>query len=308
MLIKDCNSIIFSVIIPTYNREELISRSIESVLSQTLKDFEVVVVDDGSKDNTEQVIRTLNDPRIVYIKQENRGATAARNNGVRHARGKFISFLDSDDIWHPLMLEKQLEKFSSDPEIGCVYSDLNVITSKGEIVPFWNPTCLEGFIYKEALTQGFLSPMIVLSVKKQCIEEVGMFDETLPASQDDDICFKLAKRYKFGYIPYQLASVYTDVNNRISGSSKKVSLGWWMLWNKYEEDVINYCGKDVIADHYFDCLRRFSVLKDIEMRNKAMAKYEEFAGGSPFKKNILLFSLKCSELINKIRSNVIRII
>lgn len=299
---EDSKKVLFSVIIPTYNREYVIKRSIVSVLSQTETNFEVIVVDDGSTDETEQVVRNLNDSRVVYIRQDNKGATAARNNGVLHARGKYISFLDSDDTWNPLMLEKQIAKFNSDLEISCVYSDLNVVLPNGETASFWKPSCIDGYIYKEALTQGYLSPTIVLSVKKQCIDEVGGFDESLPASQDDDICFKLAKKFKFGYIPLQLASVYSDVNNRISVNPQKVARGWWMLWNKYEDDVVNLCGNDVMAGHYLDCVRRFTILKDVEMRDKAIAKYEKYVGKlSPFKKTILLYSIIAKEKIKIIK-------
>lgn len=291
---------LFSVIIPAFNREKEIKRTINSVLSQSLQDFEIIVVDDGSTDQTGTIVQSINDSRIVYVRQENKGATAARNNGVRHAKGKYISFLDSDDIWYPNTLERQLWKFNSDKEISCVYSDLNVIKSDGQISPFWKPTKIEGYIYKEALVQGYLSPMIVLSVKKSCIEDVGMFDEALPASQDDDICFKLAKKYKFGYVPDQLAGVYTDVDNRISGSSKRVSMGWWMLWNKYEVDVVNICGKEVMASHYFDCLYLFLKNKDHEMINKATAKYLTFGSLNLFQIGLINMSLHSSGLLDKI--------
>ena len=291
---------LFSVIIPAYNREKEIKRAVDSVLSQTLQDFEVIVVDDGSTDQTGAIVQSINDSRIVYVRQDNRGATAARNNGVRHAKGIYISFLDSDDIWYSNTLERQLWKFNSDKEISCVYSDLNIIKPGGQIMPFWKPTKIEGYIYKEALTQGYLSPMIVLSVKKSCIEAVGMFDEGLPASQDDDICFKLAKKYKFGFVSDQLAGVYTDVNNRISGSSKRVSMGWWMLWNKYEDDVVNFCGKEVMAAHYFNCLYLFLKNKDYEMINKAKAKYLTFGSLNLFQVGLIYMSLHSPRLFNKI--------
>ena len=140
---------LFSVVIPSYNRASLIRRSIDSVLSQSVTDFEIIIVDDGSTDNTEEVIKTIGDPRVVYLKQENKGATAARNNGVRHAKGDYVSFLDSDDVWYPTTLAKQLAKFKSDSEISCVYGDLNCIIESGESFEFWKPTGIEGFVYKE---------------------------------------------------------------------------------------------------------------------------------------------------------------
>ena len=98
-----------SVIIPTYNRAHLIKRSAESVLNQTYTNLELIIVDDGSTDDTEEVVKTLNDNRVTYIKQPNQGACAARNNGIDHAKGEFIAFQDSDDVWHEDKLEKQIK-------------------------------------------------------------------------------------------------------------------------------------------------------------------------------------------------------
>lgn len=98
-----------SVIIPTYNRAGLIARSAKSVLNQTYKNLELIIVDDGSTDDTEDIVQTLNDERVIYIKQTNQGACAARNNGIDHAKGEFIAFQDSDDVWHVDKLEKQIK-------------------------------------------------------------------------------------------------------------------------------------------------------------------------------------------------------
>ena len=102
------NTDLISVIIPTYNRAHLIKRSAQSVLNQTYKNLELIIVDDGSTDNTKEVIDSLNDERIVYVKQENHGVSSARNTGINVANGKYIAFQDSDDIWHSDKLEKQI--------------------------------------------------------------------------------------------------------------------------------------------------------------------------------------------------------
>ena len=101
-----------SVIIPTYNRADFIGRAIESVLDQTYQDFEIIVIDDGSKDNTENIVKSFDDTRITYIRlKDNKGAAVARNTGIGTARGKFIAFQDSDDEWLPQKLAKQMEVF-----------------------------------------------------------------------------------------------------------------------------------------------------------------------------------------------------
>jgi len=123
-----------SVIISTYNRAHLIGRAIQSVLNQTYQDFEVIVVDDGSTDNTEEIVKSFNDPRIRYIRHEkNKGAAAARNTGIKAARGKYIAFQDSDDEWLPEKLEKQMKVFeNAPPEAGVVYTDMQRINEDGE--------------------------------------------------------------------------------------------------------------------------------------------------------------------------------
>lgn len=119
------NDYVFSVVIPVYNREAILRDTLKSVLNQTLKEFEVLVVDDGSKDNPLSVIESFNDDRIKYIRQENRGGGAARNNGIVNARGKYVAFLDSDDLFLPDKLERYSKEFSSDKKI-VLYSSMFV--------------------------------------------------------------------------------------------------------------------------------------------------------------------------------------
>ena len=295
---------LFSVIIPTYNRGTIIKRAIDSVLCQSEKDFELLIVDDGSTDNTEEIVNSYDDNRIVFIKQNNGGASSARNNGIKNARGKYISFLDSDDIWYPQTLEMQKKKYDSDTEISCVYSDLESIAEDGSHIPFWNPTGIEGYIYADALRQGFLSPTIVLSAKKECFDKVGGFDLSFPASQDDDICFRLAKYFKFGYIDIPLAGVYINSDDRISSSLRKVSLGWWMLWNKYEDDVVKYCGNEVMANKYSQCARRFSICGNSVLMNKALDKIHQNGGSVSFFLKLFL-TLCCKGLIKRLSDRIL---
>ena len=111
-----------SVIIPTYNREGILGRSIESVLNQTYTEFELIIVDDGSTDNTRQLVENIHDDRIsYYYVKNNSGAAAARNYGIERAEGEYIAFQDSDDYWHSDKLEKQMKVMESNPDIGFVF-------------------------------------------------------------------------------------------------------------------------------------------------------------------------------------------
>lgn len=119
-----------SIILPTFNRAHTIRRAIISVMNQTIRDWELVVVDDGSTDETESVVRSIaadGAGRLVYVKQDNAGASTARNTGIDHARGEFVAFLDSDDEFAPTKLGRQLELFSLQPDLGCVYSDFSFV-------------------------------------------------------------------------------------------------------------------------------------------------------------------------------------
>jgi glycosyltransferase involved in cell wall biosynthesis len=123
-----------SVIIPTYNRANLITEAINSVLMQSCKDIEIIVIDDGSTDNTSKVLKTFWD-RIRYIKQKNTGAGAARNRGLKEANGRYIAFLDSDDIWLDFKIELQVAIMEKLPEIGLLFSDFYIRKESGELIP-----------------------------------------------------------------------------------------------------------------------------------------------------------------------------
>jgi glycosyltransferase involved in cell wall biosynthesis len=201
-----------SVVIPTYNRAHLIGRVIDGVLDQTYEDFEIIVVDDGSSDNTEEVVRSLKDKRIRYIRHEkNKGAPAARNTGIRTANGEYIAFQDSDDEWVPEKLEKQMKFFENAPqEVGVVYTGfLRIVNGWGGYIPYPWVTKKEGDIHKELLKGSFITtPSIV--VRKECFAKAGMFDERLPRLQDYELVLRLSKYYEFRFIDEPLLkSPYT---------------------------------------------------------------------------------------------------
>jgi len=168
-----------SVIVPTYNRADLISETIESILDQTYKNFELIIVDDGSTDNTEEVIRKFKDNRIKYIKTDNWGAPARpRNIGIKKAKGEYIAFCDDDDMWDKKKLEKQLPHFNSSKIVG-VASDAILITD----TPYYRKKNYGrsklGYIdyhYMDILNGN---PIITSSciVKKKILDNVGLFDE-----------------------------------------------------------------------------------------------------------------------------------
>lgn len=187
-----------SVVIPTYNRADLVREAIQSVLDQTYQNFEIIVVDDGSTDGTEQVLAPYKD-KIIYIYQENQGGAAARNTGINRAKGKYIAFLDSDDLWFPQKLEKQVEILDKNQDISVVYSNIIKIDENNKIIGRGSKgnRFPSGYIFHEVLLRktacAFLQTMLV---RKKCFEQIGYLDEELKKSHDRDMIIRLAKSYK----------------------------------------------------------------------------------------------------------------
>lgn len=301
-----------SVVIPTFNRASIIHKSLDSVLAQSFQDWECLIVDDFSIDNTREIIETYSnrDNRFHYLINEyEKGANGARNTGILHAKGDYVSFLDSDDRWGPCMLQKQMEQYASSERVGCVYSDVHFISTEGVESSFGIPLGIHGHIYSQVLEQGYMAPTSVLSAKRELLVKVGMFDLQLPASQDDDMCFKLAKICEVAFIPEVMAYMYANTDNRISDNSDKVAMGWWMLWNKYEHDVLQYCDTETMKKHYKECLHNFVHANNTKLSWKAYKRYSQFGGFISIRQKIWLMayclSNGYSEYINqKIKSKL----
>ncbi len=236
-----------SVIIPTYNRADLISRSIGSVLNQTFKDFEVLVIDDGSTDNTENIINSFNNSRIKYIKnKKNIGAAAARNIGIKIAKGKYIAFQDSDDEWMPEKLEKQINIFKTSSRENIVYAGFwRIRDNRKTYIPLDRVKQKEGNLYKELLKGNFISTQTILA-KKECFEKAGMFDENLPRFQDWELVLRLSKHYDFKFIDEPLALCYFTPKS-ISANSDALLEAFKIIKEKYFKDL----DSKLLAKHYF---------------------------------------------------------
>lgn len=199
-----------SVIIPTYNRAALLTRSIKSVLNQSFQDTEIIIVDDASTDSTEAIVRGLADPRIVYLKHEtNRGGSAARNTGIKAACADLVAFQDSDDEWLPDKLAKQMDLLADAPAaVGVVYTGFWRINGETkEYIPGPTVKATQGNIHQELLTENFVTTQAVL-VKKECFQTAGLFDESLPRFQDWELFLRIAKYFEFLYVPEPLVISY----------------------------------------------------------------------------------------------------
>lgn len=276
---------IFTVIVPTYNREHYLKRSIDSILAQTFKDFELIVVDDGSEDNTREIINSYDDNRIVYIYKENGGINSARNKALLSARGKYIAFCDSDDSWLPTKLEKHMLKYSEDAEIKLVYDLTGILESENgdaQIVLARNDTC-EGWCYKEVLHQGYLTSPTFLSCKKECFDKAGMMALDLTNCEDDDFCFRLTKHFKVGLIKEILGIKYTDAPNSITKNKKLCADDFFKFQEKWSGEILSVCGADVLKRRYYQASYKYVEINEMD---KAQELYQKACkiGDTPFDK------------------------
>jgi glycosyltransferase involved in cell wall biosynthesis len=210
-----------SVVIPTFNRAALIARSIQSVLNQSHADFELLVIDDGSIDDTADVVAGIYDPRINYVRlPNNAGAAAALNVGIRMSKGKFLSFQGSDDEWLSDNLAEHMSVFErSSRKLGVVYSDMYRILKDGSVRYHASPTVVSGRLVNPT-TQFYQVYMLgsqSVVIKRDCLDATGYFNEELPALEDLELFIRLSKRFDFYRIPGPLVRYYeTDglSNNR----------------------------------------------------------------------------------------------
>ncbi|NLX14674.1 MAG: glycosyltransferase family 2 protein [Phycisphaerales bacterium] len=187
-----------SVIIPCYNYARFLECAVYSVLAQTFADWEAIIVDDGSTDDTALVVAGLNDPRIKYIFQQNRGLSAARNTGISAARADLIALLDADDYWHPDFLHKMVPLLWSFDDAAAAYCGYHVVDESGKVVRSPEAkTVRPELFYETMVCEGnWLAPAGVV-FRKAAAEEVGMFDETLRALEDADLWERLSRRRPF---------------------------------------------------------------------------------------------------------------
>lgn len=216
---------VVSVVLPTYNRAPLLSRAIRSVLGQSYTNFEIIVIDDGSTDETYVVMNGFRDPRIRYISLEhNTGAASARNVGIRRARGKFLAFQDSDDEWRPVKLAKQMSAFDRGSiRLGVVYSDMEKILSDGTVSYFAAPDVQTNRLINPAIRFYQVCNLGIQSavIKRECLDAAGYFNESLPAFEDLEMFIRLARQCEFHRIEEPLVRYYDT-----QGISKDLYAAW----------------------------------------------------------------------------------
>lgn len=222
------NSEFISIIVPTYNSEKTLLTTVSSIVLQTFTNFEILIIDDGSIDNTKSIITNYEDSRIQYIYQENAERAVARNLGISLAKGNLIAFLDSDDIWMPNKLLKQVHLMLSNPDLGLVYSDLIYFNDRTDdnLFLFSNKVPLyRGRVpVQRIITQNFIQSPTPL-IRKSVFDHVGLFDSDLIPVEDWDMWIRIVENYPIDYVDEPLARYRVSENV--------------ILWNKHPENHYN---------------------------------------------------------------------
>ncbi|UCD78296.1 MAG: glycosyltransferase [Desulfobacterales bacterium] len=191
-----------SVIIPTYNRAWVVKEAVDSVLTQEYDDFELIVVDDGSTDDTRKALSACG-PRIKVLRQPNRGVSAARNRGIAAAAGHLVAFLDSDDLWLPSKLARQVDFFDNHPAAVICQTQEIWIRNGVRVNPKKRHQKFSGMIFERSLELCLVSPSAVM-IRKDLFDSIGGFDESLPACEDYDLWLRISCRYPVNLIDMPL--------------------------------------------------------------------------------------------------------
>ena len=237
-----------SVIIPAYNQAQFVSEAIDSVLAQSFKDFEIVVVNDGSTDNTEDVLKKYSG-KITYIYQENKGPAAAKNKGIVASRGKYVATLDSDDIWLSQKLEMQTKHLDSNGKVGLVYTDAYMVDSDGtrthNVTSFAQYAPFSGYVLDKLILNNFI-PSLTVMVRRTVLDTVGLFDESLLIGEDWDLWLRIASQFPIDFVDAPLGE------RRIHGGNITRESEVRMLLHN-----IRIMHKMVNSDNFPDNLRKF---------------------------------------------------
>ena len=204
-----------SVIIPTYNRCDLLKRAINSVIKQTITPKEIIIVDNGSTDQTYQMVSSLF-PEINYFIEKKRGVSAARNKGILESKSKWIAFLDSDDAWKPTKLEKQMEfSIFNQDKYRIIHTDETWYRNKKFLNQLKKHKKSGGNIFKNSLQLCCISPSSVV-LKKQIFEEYGLFDENLEVCEDYDMWIRITSKEEVGFLDSPLVLKYGGHSDQLS--------------------------------------------------------------------------------------------
>jgi glycosyltransferase involved in cell wall biosynthesis len=234
------------VVTASYNMAQFLGQAVESVLRQTHGDFQYVVIDDGSTDNSRDIVRPfLTDGRVEYHYQSNQGQTVAKNAGLARATGEYVCFLDGDNYWEPGKLARQLEVFSMLPDTyGIVYTDQLYVDERGTVTGRPTLATYSGRISDQLLFDNFVTFNTAM-VRRRCFEEMGPFDESLQRSIDYELWLRFSTRYEFQYIP-EITCYYRRWSGQMSQDLRRRYAVAMFIMDRFLEQNPKLVGADVV--------------------------------------------------------------
>jgi len=245
-----------SIIIPTYNRAHIIEKAIKSVLNQTYEYFELLIVDDGSKDDTIAVVEAIDDDRIRVLSYgENRGQAFARNYGVQNSKYDLIAFQDSDDEWHSDKLEKQMKALANaSPEVGMIYTKYH--DDDGTIFPQdWVPMEQRSGRMLPYLLRGNMIGTPTMLIKKECFLAAGGFNNDLRCVEDYEFVLRFADMYEIGYLDENLLTVH-DSKGSVNYQMDKYLSAMLFIIDKWKVQLLEYDLLEYVIDDFLAKAKR----------------------------------------------------
>lgn len=221
-----------SVVIPSFNHENFVMQAVASVMRQTYRDLEVIIVDDGSTDNTFRRIRECQDRRLVYIRQENAGLSAARNAGIASARGEIIALLDADDLFESGFLASAVQRLDVDPQLQAVYAGYRMIDEEGRALSYSSTRSERPERLFQALLNGNFFPPSCVTARKTAYGSAGAFDTTLTACEDWDMWLRMAKSSRIAGIPEILLN-YRILSDGMSSDAERMANNRMRVLNRH---------------------------------------------------------------------------
>lgn len=265
---------LISVVIPTYNRAHCIERAIRSVLDQTYSELELLIIDDGSTDDTEKVVKAIQDDRLQYIcLKKNSGACMARNVGVQYAKGDIIAFQDSDDCWYADKLEKQMGYWAEHPECNMIYSAYMLKRGNGKDVrvPYaetWGN--LEGNIFNTLLVNNTVGTPTIL-FRKASFLDAGGFDERMECLEDWDFAIRFAEKNRIGYVEEVLMDAYL-MEGGISSHIGNFCLNRCRMIVKYRKPLLERGLFDRVTLDLLNKAKSWGILEQVQAMLVSMLK------------------------------------
>ncbi len=283
------NHPIVSVIIPTFNRSHLLEKALNSVLTQTFRDFEVIVVDDASTDDTANLLGKYPTLKLIIL-PENKGVSYARNRGIELAKGHYICFLDSDDLWEPKKLAVQTKWMEENSEVAACQTDEVWIRNGVRVNPKDRHKKYSGDIFFQSLPLCIVSPSSVM-IRSNILKQMGGFDDKLPACEDYDLWLRMSSKFAFGYIDQKLLIKY-------GGHSDQLSRKFWGMDRFRVYSLSKLLGKETLSKKQSDAVLEI-LIKKCEILINGFVKRDKIREIEIYKRHLALLKSLVEKVIEE---------